>query len=164
MQIYLIHTENFTARGIHFFMKLYCKIKNMSIPDIIYNHAAMYDEVTDYIYEADFPRVVRISHEDWSKKKKNKTAIIKVIHLTTNTSDRRILLEYLNAQVGKKYEVVNFLWHIIRIFTGKWYGSLTDNQHYCYELVIRAVNYLRGKKIYEFLNPIEASLILTQRI
>ena len=40
-------------------------------------------------------------------------------------------------------------------FTNKWFGSITDDQHYCYELVIRAMNTVCNNAIYEFLNPYE---------
>lgn len=155
MEIWLIHTHNFTAKLIQTGMKLYCIKNKLAIPDVIYNHALVYDPDSDMIYEADFPEVVMISKADWMAKKKNKKAVVKVIKLNISDRQKRSMLSYLTVQVGKSYELSNFIWHTLKIFTGRWNGNTTDKQHYCYELVIRALNAIWPSHFYEYLNPYE---------
>lgn len=155
LEIWLVHSTNFTARVIQLGMKVYCILRGKKIPSIVYNHALIYDKSQDCIYEADFPEVVKLSYEDWLSKTKNKKAKLKKIPLNTTDNKYLVMVKYLEKQVGKPYETINFWWHMVKIFTGHWFGSLTDDQHYCYELVIRAMNTVCNNAIYEFLNPYE---------
>lgn len=133
----------------------------VKIPKIIYNHGLIYDPDTDLIYEADFPKVVAIKRSEWESKKKNKTAIIKRVKLNLTSRQKSIILTYLQEQIGKKYELINFWWHLVKIVTNKWYGSTTDKTHYCFELIIRAINSVLTNKIDEYLNPYEAYMVAT---
>jgi len=155
MEIWLVNTKNFTARLIQLGMRLYCIKNGVDVPKIIYNHALVYDADTDFIYEADYPKVVCIPRSEWYTKKKNKTAVVKVIKINISDRQKRSILSYLSVQIGKSYELSNFIWHTIKIFTGKWKGNTTDKQHYCYELVIRALNAIWPSHFYEYLNPYE---------
>jgi hypothetical protein len=136
-------------------MKLYCLLRRKPIPDIIYNHALIYDEEESVVYEADYPRVVKLNLDVWKNIKKNRTAKIKTVDINFSFVENREIKNYLEAQVGKKYELINFLWHIVKVFTGKWYGKRNDKQHYCYELAIYSMN--RSWKFCEdpYMNPIE---------
>lgn len=136
-------------------MKLYCRLKKKPIPSVIYNHALIYDESENFVYEADYPRVVKMPLEEWKKKKKNQTAKIKTVDITFSFVENKDMKAYLERQVGKKYELINFLWHIVKVFTGKWYGKRNDDRHYCYELGIYAIN--RSWRYAEdpYMNPIE---------
>lgn len=155
MEIWLVNTTNFSARVIHTGMKLFCALRGKEKPSIVYNHALIYDPSSDCIYEADFPKVVRITKSEWLAKKKNKTANIKVVGLKLTERQQRSMLSYLTVQVGKPYETINFWWHLVKIFTGKWNGDRTDKAHYCYELVIRAVNSVCVHQMDDYLNPYE---------
>jgi hypothetical protein len=46
---------------------------------------------------------------------------------------------FLDDQVGKKYEVLNFIFHILKIWFGGWLGSYNQNQYSCIELVNTAL-------------------------
>lgn len=134
-------------------MKLYCVLRGIKPSEIIYNHALFYDEISQEIYEADYPRVVKVSVGDWKSKRKNRTAIVKTLDLSLTTREQDEIREYLKNQVGKRYEVFNFWWHILKVFTGKWWGPRNDKRLYCYELVIYALN--RSYRFSEdpYLNP-----------
>jgi len=162
MEIWLVNTQNFTAKLIHIGMKLYCMKNKWPIPEVIYNHALIYDPEQDCVYEADFPVVVRISKAEWAAKKKNKTAKVKVVELKTTDRQRRAMLSYLSVQVGKSYELSNFLWHTVKIATGNWSGNTTDKQHYCYELVIRAINNVWPSHFNTYLNPYEFNEMISK--
>jgi len=155
MEIWLISSKNITAWLVKTGMKLFCIKNGLDIPKEIFNHAMIYDPDTDLVYEAGFPKVVCISQSEWLNKKKNKKALIKVIRLNISDRQKRTMLSYLSVQVGKEYELSNFLWHTLKIFTGKWRGNVDDKQHYCYELVIRALNSIWPSHFYEYLNPFE---------
>lgn len=142
---------------IHLGMKIYCWLRGKKVPEVIYNHALVYDSNTEAIFEADFPKVVSIHISKWNEKKKNKTAIIKKIPLDLKVVESRSMFWYLMNQRGKKYELINFWWHLVKIFTGKWYGKRNDNQHYCYELVLWAYNKATGSDYDVYMNPIEFS-------
>lgn len=157
MQIHLISTKNFTARGIHFFMKAYCLLRNKKIPDVIYNHALLFDEKLQEVYESDFPTVVKIPYSEWKNKKKNKTAKIKILDIKFSYNENNSIKKYAQKQVGKKYEVINFLWHIFKVFSGKWIGNRSDKRLYCYELIIYALNSTGTYNIDPYLNPYEFS-------
>jgi hypothetical protein len=136
-------------------MKLYCLLRGKTVPDIIYNHAIVYDEVESLVYEADYPRVVRMKLDEWKGIRKNKTAEIKTIDVNFSFVENRDIQKYLDCQIGKRYEVINFLWHAVKVFTGKWYGKRKDDRHYCYKLVINSMN--RSWRFCEdpYMNPIE---------
>lgn len=155
MKVLIVHTENFSARLIHLGMKLFCFLRGYKIPKIIYNHALLYDESTGYIYEADFPKVVKLTKEQWLNKKKNKRVIVKEVEFYLTTSDSAIMRDYAEEQVGKNYEILNFWYHMLKIFINVWLGDISDKSHYCYELVIYALNKRYKKYIYPYLNPYE---------
>lgn len=155
MVIQIVHTRNFTARGIHLFMKLHCLLRGKKIPPVIYNHALFYDEKEQVIYEADFPRVVKLPVSEWRAKGKNVNAIIKTVDARLTYAEEREVKRYLEEQVGKRYETINFWWHILKVFTGKWFGRRNDDRHYCYELVIHALNRSWRFSVDPYLNPYE---------
>ena len=65
------------------------------------------------------------------------------------------MIDYLDSQREKKYEFVNFLWHVVYTLTGFWIGAKNDKKQYCIELVARAMNETGKYHIYPFLNPFE---------
>lgn len=60
---------------------------------------------------------------------------------------------YLNKQVGKGYEVSNFLFHILKVMGFRWLGSWNDNHHSCVELVNRALQIAGVDTINKYDNP-----------
>lgn len=134
-------------------MKLYCFLRGKKVPEVIYNHALVFDGLL--VFEADFPVVDMMGLKSWQKKKKNKTAIIKKIPMNLSPDQNKAMYQYLWDQEGKKYELVNFWWHLLKIVTGRWYGKQNDNQHYCYELVLWAYNLATGSNYDVYMNPIE---------
>lgn len=61
---------------------------------------------------------------------------------------------YLESQEKKKYEIGNFLWHLLKIFTGLWWGSWNDDRHSCVELCARSLQ-VAGYDIPKYVNPSE---------
>jgi hypothetical protein len=61
----------------------------------------------------------------------------------------------LDKAENTPYEFENFWWHLVKIITGKWVGSKTTKQTYCYEHGIRFLNATGKYTINPFLNPYE---------
>lgn len=159
MEIWKVNTKNLSAMVIHLGMKIYCILRGIKIPNIIYNHALIYDNKNDIIYEADFPRVIKMKKNLWYDIKKNKKAIIQKNEIKISEDQELILRNYLEDQIGKRYEIKNFWWHLLKIFTNKWSGSKTDDKHYCIELVLHCINKISEQKYDPYLNPIEFNSI-----
>ena len=153
MRIRLEHTSNVSARLIQFWMIADALIR-FKRPEFIYNHILIENEGN--VYEAIDEGVVCCSlAKHFSNKKYLKKYQEKIIELDFSEDEKARTIAYLNKQVGKKYEFSNFLFHPIKTITGKWKGQKTDNRHYCYELVIRAMNATGKYNINPFLNPRE---------
>ena len=65
---------------------------------------------------------------------------------------------YLDSLVGKKYEYLNFLWHIIRIWFGRWIGGKNDTFS-CIELVNNAL-IAAGLPVSSYDSPYETQTLL----
>jgi len=70
-----------------------------------------------------------------------------------------LIIDYLDKQVGKKYEVANFWFHILRIWFGKWFGSTTHKQYSCIELVNNCL-VLAGIQVSTWDSPYETQVRL----
>ena len=159
MRIRLEHTANFSARLIQFWMIVDALIR-LKRPKFIYNHVLI--ESNGFVWEAIDAGVVNSTlSEHFSHKKYRKPYTDKVIELDFSEAEKALAIAYLNNQVGKKYEFSNFLFHPIMTLTGKWKGQKTDNRHYCYELVIRAMNATGKYNLDPFMNPREFYLNLS---
>jgi len=153
MRIRLEHTANFSARLIQLWMIADALIR-FNLPSFIYNHILI--ENDGAVWEAiDEGVVYSTLAEHFSHKKYRKKYEEKIIELDFSETEKAQAIAYLNQQVGKKYEFSNFLFHPIKTITGEWKGQKTDNRHYCYELVIRAMNATGKYKLDPFLNPRE---------
>jgi len=75
--------------------------------------------------------------------------------LTLTEKESNLLLEYIKKTDGIPYEFENFYWHIVKILIGKWKGSKTTKQIYCYEHMIRALRATGKYDIDIFMNPYE---------
>jgi len=67
---------------------------------------------------------------------------------------------YLDSLVGKKYEYLNFLYHIIRIWFGKWIGGKNDTFS-CIELV-NSVLLRVGVNVSSYDSPYETEVRLNR--
>lgn len=76
------------------------------------------------------------------------------------TENYREVINYLDAQVGKGYEFLNFIFHILKVLGFRWLGSWNDKHHSCVELANRALQIAGVKEIKKFHNPYEMQLIL----
>lgn len=153
MKIRLEHTANFSAKLIQFWM-IVDALKNFKKPQFTYNHVLI--EQNGIVYEAiDDGVVCNTLKEHFAHKKYSKKYDEKIIELDLSQSETARALNYLNDQVGKLYEYSNFIFHPVKTITGKWKGEKTDNRHYCYELVIRALNATGKYNLDPFLNPRE---------
>jgi len=153
MRIRLEHTANLSARLIQVWM-IADALKCLKRPSFIYNHILIENEGN--VYEAIDEGVVCCSlAKHFSHKKYRKPYKDEIIDIEFSEAEKARAIAYLNRQVGKKYEFSNFLFHPIKTITGKWKGQKTDNRHYCYELVIRAMNATGKYNLDPFLNPRE---------
>ena len=70
----------------------------------------------------------------------------------------RNALKYVHESRGIKYEISNFIFHAIKIFTGLWLGSKTSKKLFCYEYGIRFLNHVKGYRLDPYMNPYEFKL------
>jgi hypothetical protein len=146
----LIRTRNFSGLLIHFGMFLYPLLRGKK-PKVSYNHSEvrfgpytsgaiskgvktrLWSEYVasfkgKYFKNYDYP--IELSQEQWDAG-----------------------YQYLKEAEGTKYEYANFLYHAIKIFTGKWAGSKTTRQSYCLEHLIRFLNATGKYDLDVFMNP-----------
>lgn len=153
MIVRLEHTANFSARLIQFWMFIDA-LWHFKKPTFTYNHALIQDD--SGVFEAIDKGVVYTGLSTHYSQKKYKLKFRdKSIYLGLTEREEEKAIAYLISQVGKKYEYSNFLFHPIKTITGKWEGEKTDNRHYCYELVIRALNASGKYNLDPFMNPVE---------
>jgi hypothetical protein len=135
------HTYHFSSRLVQIGMFLW-QIIRFRKPRKIYNHWGfkIYDK--DENYEA-----IAKGVEKTNRKLASNNKIWSVVIYPE-------AFEYLNKQVGKKYEYSNFLFHAFRIIFPKWFGNKTDKRHSCVELVSRTL-IKSGYNINVWSNPVE---------
>jgi hypothetical protein len=122
-------------------------------PTFTYNHSLI--EHDGYVWEAIAGGVRQWTvQEHYAQDKYRKPYQTKEIELDLNGIELNKAIGYLNKQVGKKYEFANFLFHILNTFV-EWRGSVTDRKLYCYELIIRTMNFTKKWNLDIFLNPRE---------
>lgn len=78
------------------------------------------------------------------------------------TENYQEVVNYLDNQVGKGYEFLNFIFHILKVFGFRWLGPWNDKHHSCVELANRALQIAGVKGINKFDNPYEMQLKLNQ--
>lgn len=64
------------------------------------------------------------------------------------------VVRLLESRVGKKYEFMNFLFHIFRVWFGGWWGSYSSESYSCIELTNEALK-VAGYSIPKYFNPYE---------
>lgn len=78
------------------------------------------------------------------------------------TENYQEVVNYLDNQVGKGYEFLNFIFHILKVFGFRWLGSWNDKHHSCVELANRALQIAGVEGINKFDNPYEMQRKLNQ--
>lgn len=132
-------TSNFSARLIHTGMWIWQAVRFRK-PEKVYNHWILQKEGFNYEATAHgVEKTVRPFHED-------------MVEYTIHVSPKSI--QYLESQVGKKYEFANFLFHTFMIILPHWLGNKTDKKHSCVELVTRILQQ-SGYSINTWSNPVE---------
>lgn len=148
--ITLVRSHNFSAKLIHIGMFLWC-ILRLKKPVKTFNHieircgeytsGAVPEGVKTRKWE---PYISRIKNVEWID-----------YELNITDSELKHGQMFLKMSEGIPYEFENFIWHLIKIITGVWVGSKSNNHTYCYEHVIRFLNYTFDLKLDPFLNPYE---------
>lgn len=150
VEVVIVRTHNFSAKLIHIGMFLWY-ILRFKKPTYCYNHCELkYGDLTSGALAKGV--ISRNFDEYVSGLKKHKLKFYQ-IELTDEEYDNGMI--YLKQAEGVKYEFANFLWHTVKIFTDRWYGSKSASELYCYEHVIRFLNATGKYKINPFLNPVE---------
>jgi len=72
----------------------------------------------------------------------------------------RHLERFLDSMVGRGYEFLNFFWHAVKIFTGKWYGPKDMIRFSCVELVNALLIEAGYSEVSLHWNPYETQLWL----
>lgn len=154
MKIVIEHTTNWSARLIQFWMGVDALL-HFKKPRFTYNHA--YVKINTAVWEAVGNGVVKTSQQ--SHLETHRPTQYKEYDVTLTTEEELIIREYLGQQEGRKYEYANFLWHVVKTLTGKWYGAKDDKKAYCYELVFNALNKLPQYSFNPYYNPRESEVI-----
>lgn len=145
----IIRSYNFTAKVIHLGMWLWRVTRGLP-KQTCYNHAELgYDDMTSgAISEGVKTRKWRKYIDSFKR--------VEYIRYKVLISDERWdeVKSYLDKAEGTPYEFENFYWHLIKIITGKWKGSKTTRQTYCYEHVLRVLK-IAGYEVDVFWNPYE---------
>ena len=148
VNIRIIRTKNFTAKMIHFGMLLWALIRFKKIKKS-YNH-------TEISYNKYSSGAVAegVKTRLWTTYLKNHSVtewINYYIIITPKQWNRGLL--YLDAMEGVPYEVENFWWHLVKIIIGKWKGSKTAKELFCYEHSIRFLNATGEFDLDPYMNP-----------
>ena len=91
--------------------------------------------------------------DDYVKEHKGKFFKYVEYELNLNEEEKKKGLEYLKETEGTPYEFANFIWHFLKIITGKWEGNETDRKLFCYEHGIRFLNATGKYDLNPYLNP-----------
>jgi len=159
MKVIVEHTSNFSARLIQFWMWVDALV-HLHRPRFTYNHALI--EHNGMVWEAIDKGVKnRTISDHYADAKYRKPYVSHEIELPLTDVELQRAISYLQGQEGKPYEYANFVWHVVKTF-GHWQGDRTDRKLYCYELVIRAMNFTGKYQLSPFLNPREFVKVLIE--
>lgn len=157
MKIQAIRSHKFLPLAIQFFMWLFVPCENIRIfffnlfhkenkqylkYQKTYNHWSVI--IKGWEYEAVWPRVIK------SRYKRNHHEIAE-----WNFKDPpKEKIAWLESIVGRPYGWGDLGFHILKVITGKWYGTNNDNKETCIEIVNKVLGYPAGQ------NPFETQLLL----
>ena len=143
----IIRSYNLTAKMIHLGMFLWC-IFRFKKPKKSYNHCEIrFGNLTSGAIASG----VKTRKWDNYYNESKKQVIDYELKLTNEEMFRSYL--FLKSTENIPYEFENFLWHLIKIITGFWIGSKTNNHTYCYEHGIRWINNTFNVELDVFMNP-----------
>lgn len=150
--ITLIRTKNISALAIHLGMWLYSSFRGL--PSIkCYNHAEVrYDNLTS---GAISPRVKTRKWDEYVRKYKGKYFKPLFYEIELNEEQWEKGKAYLHKTEGTPYEYSIFIFHPLKIYFNKWFGSKTDKRLACYEHMIRFLNATGKYDLDIFMNPYE---------
>jgi len=103
-----------------------------------FSHVSIW--VDGYIYEAHIKEGVRKYKANWS----DADDIVESIYIEFSKEDEKRVKKFLNAQVGKKYDlfgVLSFIWFFLRPKDGQWFCSEYAMVSYMKLLTIKSCNY-----------------------
>ena len=158
--ISIIRTHNLTALLIHLGMFLHAVLRFRK-PKRSYNHSEVrFGELTsgaiaEGVKTRSWPHYVA---EHYGKYFRHYDYILELTDEEWGNG-----YEYLKQAEGTKYEYANFLYHAIKIFTGKWMGSKTTRQSYCLEHAIRFMNATGKYNLNVFMNPYEFEMLMDEK-
>jgi hypothetical protein len=143
VEVVLVRSYNLSAIIIHIGMFLWYLLR-FKKPSYCYNHCELkYGEMTSGAISK-------------GVKSRNFKEYLKYFTIELTEKQYEKGMKYLKSSENTKYEFVNFLFHTLKIFTDRWYGSKTTAELYCYEHVIQFLNATGKYNIDPFLNPVEA--------
>ena len=151
IKIVVIRSFNFTAKAIHLGMWLWAKFRGIPVQKC-YNHTEIVwlDNVTNtWMTSGAIAEGIKTRQwEPYINHFKKVEWIEYPVELTA--AQWRDTERYLLTAENTPYEFENFWWHLIKIITGKWKGSTTTRQSYCYEHTLRALK--ASRKFYKWFN------------
>lgn len=140
IKVVVIRSFNFTAKAIHLGMWLWAKFRGIPVQKC-YNHTEIVwlDNATNtWMTSGAIAEGVKIRPwEPYINHFKKVEWIEYPVELTD--AQYRGMMRYMLRAENTLYEFENFWWHLIKIITGKWKGSTTSRQSYCYEHTLRVL-------------------------
>lgn len=133
--IYLVKGTSWLARAIQFWMRVYLK-RTGTTTDFIPNHAATVIDVwgVAMVAEANAKGVeARYTADEYIKK--NKIVVMRV-NQEVDADWSKYASQYF--AIPHRYDVLNFIYQMLMILTGKWYGPTghkAERRIYCSEYV-----------------------------
>lgn len=127
------YNKGFLPRGIQFFNFLWAALRFKRVKKIHNHFSGSLDSGVEY--EAVWPYVERHSHYPVTHDNYREWYV---------PGNPKAVLE---AMVGKHYQWNNFIFHIIKTFTGLWLGPVNAHELYCVEVVCRALIALGYKDV-----------------
>lgn len=147
------HTHRKSGRIIQGWMFVDSLVR-LQLPHVTYNHALVY--IDGQVWEAVAEGVVNTSYDEhMSRFQFKKPYMQDWIQVSVDLGMKKKITEFMNKQVGKKYEFNNFFFHPLKTITGFWLGQKGNKKYYCIELCIDAVNFALKNKLNRYLNPTE---------
>lgn len=133
--IYLVKGTSWLARAIQFWMKVYIN-RNGLITDFIPNHVATVIDVwgVAMVAEANAKGIeVRYTAGEYIKKNK---LVVMTINQDVDPDWSKYASQYFT--IPHRYDVLNFIYQMIMILTGKWVGPKghkAERRIYCSEYI-----------------------------
>ena len=148
MTIRLIRTYNAIGLAIHVAMWIWCVIRGVKTAKV-YNHLEIgFGELTSGAMREG------VRTTKWEEYRNSKRMDVIEYPLTITPDQELKGMHYINNAEHTPYEFENFWWHLVKIVTGKWKGSKTSRQTYCYEHGGRFLQKI-GYKLDIYMNPVE---------